>query len=194
MSRRRTLSGELLALVAAMMVVLSGCGSGVKPLHPAGHASTTRAPGVPAEAVHVIVGWSEALRAGHVSAAARYFRIPSVFFAGSGPPLQLRSLTQVETANAALPCGARLISARIRGHYVNALFKLTGRPGPGGAAGCGSGAGETARTNFLIRNGRIVEWLRAPDEPGDNGSPRQTPAQPPSQGAPGTTPDGKPVV
>ena len=36
------------------------------------------------------------------------------------------------TAQETLPCGARLISADLRGRYVNALFALTGRPGPGG--------------------------------------------------------------
>ena len=92
----------------------------------------------PADVVRVIVGWSDALRAGHVTAAARYFRVPSVFFTGSGPPVELRSLSQVETANAALPCGAKFISARAHGRYVNALFRLTNRDGPGGTAGCGS--------------------------------------------------------
>jgi hypothetical protein len=118
--------------------------------------------------------------------------VPSVFFDGAGPPIQLRSLAQVEAVNAALPCGAKFLSARVMGRYVNALFRLTDRPGPGGGEGCGSGVGQTARTNFLIRNGRIVQWLRAPDEPGDNGSPRNTPPPPPpapspSQGTPNPT-------
>jgi hypothetical protein len=34
---------------------------------------------------------------------------------------------------------------------------------------CGVGVGQTARTNLVIRNGLIVEWIRAPDLPGDNG-------------------------
>jgi hypothetical protein len=162
---------KLLALAAAFMVPLGGCGSAAKLLHPGSRASTTSASGpVPSSVVRVIAGWSEALRAGHVAGAARYFRIPSVFFSGSGPPIELHSVAQVEAVNAALPCGARLLSARARGRYVNALFRLTNRPGPGGAGGCGSGTGETARTNFLVRDGHIVEWLRAPDEPGDNGT------------------------
>src|ERR1019366_8619235 len=68
-------------------------------------------------------------------------------------------------ANETLPCGAKLISASRLGRYVNALFRLTDRPGPGGG-GCGSGAGQTARTDFLIADGRILEWIRAPDQPG----------------------------
>ena len=79
----------------------------------------------------------------------------------------IHNRAQAEAANASLPCGARFISAEQRGPYVNALFRLTGRPGPGGGP-CNPGAGETARTDFLIRDGLIVQWIRAPDQPGDN--------------------------
>lgn len=177
-------SAKLLALMAALMVALGGCGSGAKVRPPVpGATAANAAPGVPSNAVRVIVGWSDALRAGHVDAAARYFRIPSVFFFGTGPVIELRSLRQVEAVNAGLPCGAVFLSARALGRYVNALFRLTNRPGPGGADGCGSGTGQTARTNFLIRNGQIVGWLRAPDQPGDNGSSPTQPL-PPSQTTP----------
>jgi hypothetical protein len=50
---------------------------------------------------------------------------------------------------------------------VQALFRLTGRPGKGGSS-CNPGVGETARTNFVIKAGRIRVWIRAPDQPGDN--------------------------
>jgi len=173
-----------LAFTAAV-VALGGCGSATSLLHrSSGTMSGDASPGVPGNVVRVIVGWSDALRAGHVDAAARYFRIPSVFFSGSGPPIALRSLAQVEAVNASLPCGARFVSARPLGRYVNVLFRLTNRPGPGGAQGCGSGTGETARTNFVIRNGHIVAWLRAPDEPGDNGS-SSTPSLPVTRAMPG---------
>ncbi len=138
-------------------------------------------------AVRVIRGWSSALRSGHVAAAAAYFQIPSVLFLGNGPPVEIRSHAEARVANAALPCGAELISTHRVGRFVNALFRLTNRPGQGGAGGCGPGTGQTARTNFLIKNGRIVEWLRAPDQPGDNGTPQSGPGQPTSPG-PGTTP------
>jgi hypothetical protein len=65
---------------------------------------------------------------------------------------------------------------------VQALFRLTGRPGPGGST-CNPGAGETARTNFVILSGHIHVWLRAPDQPGDN-------QQPPGGGSGG----GGPVI
>lgn len=127
-----------------------------------------------ASAVRVIRAWADALRAGHVRTAAEYFTVPSEMINGTGPGgtvpvLSIRSLHAAEEANASLPCGARLISTDQRGPYVNALFRLTGRTGPGGN-GCAGGSGQTARTNFLIANGRIVAWIRAPDDPGDNGS------------------------
>jgi hypothetical protein len=176
-----------LGLLASLIVALGGCSSATTLLHTASHGAANAAPGVPANVVGVIVGWSKALQAGHVAAAAHYFDLPSVFFSGSGPPIEMRSLAQVEAVNAGLPCGARFLSARKRGGVVNVLFRLTDRLGPGGAAGCGAGTGQTARTNFVIRDGHIEEWLRAPDEPGDNGSPR-TPPLPRTPSGPGATP------
>jgi hypothetical protein len=126
----------------------------------------------PAADVAVIRGWANALRRGDVSAAAHYFALPSEMINGSGAgALVLNIHTQAEavTAQETLPCGARLISTDRRGKYVNALFALTGRPGPGGG-NCGGGASSTARTNFVIAGGRIVKWIRAPSEPGDRGA------------------------
>lgn len=131
--------------------------------------------GIPpaAGAVAVIKAWSDALRRGDVRGAARYFAVPSVMIngtdaSGSALVIAIDTRAEAQAANASLPCGARFISADQRGRYVNALFRLTGRRGPGGS-NCGSGAGQTARTNFLIAGGMIVEWIRAPDDPGDNG-------------------------
>lgn len=135
--------------------------------------------------VAVIRAWSDALRRGDVRGAARYFALPSVMVNGtdaSGGALiyAIDSRAEAVSANASLPCGAQLISADQRGRYVNALFRLTGRSGPGGSD-CGTGVGETARTNFVIAHGLIVEWIRAPDDPGDNGGsagPAPVPATP----------------
>jgi hypothetical protein len=118
--------------------------------------------------VAVIRHWADALRRGDVRAAARYFEIPSVFAPGPDQEVTLRSLRDAEVANAALPCGAKLISVvRVGGPLVQGLFRLTGRRGKGGSS-CNPGAGETARTNFIIKRGRIRVWIRAPDQPGDN--------------------------
>jgi hypothetical protein len=163
-------------MLATIGLIAAGCGSASQ-LH-LSHSSTTsrraspRRPASPADAgsVAVIRGWANALRRGDVRAAARYFKIPSVFVDGPGPAVTIRSLTDAEQANAALPCGAKFISAVRGGPFIHALFRLTGRPGPGGST-CGTGVGQTARTNFIIKAGRITVWLRAPDQPGDNGSP-----------------------
>jgi hypothetical protein len=128
---------------------------------------------VPADpaAVSVIQAWSSALRHGDVRGAARYFALPSTFIIGPDPSgevpvITIRTRAEAAAANATLPCGAVFISADQRGRYVNALFRLTDRPGPGG--GCGTGTGQVARTNFVISGGRIVQWIRAPDDPGDH--------------------------
>ncbi|MGI8506561.1 MAG: hypothetical protein ACR2MK_07085 [Solirubrobacteraceae bacterium] len=197
------------ALLAPAALLTSGCSSksspattGRTPAH-APHAGGPRAGGmtIPAPAptgtpaspgaVKVIEGWSSALRRGDLRSAATYFRLPSELINGIGAGgsvalIRIHSLTQAEAANETLPCGAKFISADQRGPYVNALFALTGRPGPGGSS-CGSGAGQTARTNFLIEGGRILQWIRAPDAPGDNRpSSPTTPATPqgPAGGAP----------
>lgn len=137
------------------------------------------------DSVKVIEAWSTALRHGDVRVAATYFGAPSELINGgngTGVALRIDTLGQAEAANETLPCGAKFISADQRGRYTNALFKLTARPGPGGSS-CGGGGGSTARTNFLIEGGKIVEWIRAPDDPGDNG----TPGSPPSNST-GTAP------
>ena len=141
--------------------------------------------------MRVIRAWSTDLRRGDVDGAARYFALPSRFINGPDgegqvPVITIENHAEAVLVNETLPCGAVFISADQRGRYINALFRLTDRPGTG--AGCGSGAGHAARTNFVIAAGRIVEWIRAPQEPGDSqrGStpPGSAPASPPASGGP----------
>jgi len=204
--------GSLIAIMATG--IAAGCGStgGVKgaPVHHVSRPATRAAPQLPLEvipealaiptpgptrvaaspaSVAVIRGWSDALRHGDVIAAAGYFALPSVMIngfdaAGDALVSPIRTRFQAEAANASLPCGAKFISADQRGQYVNALFLLTNRPGPGG--GCGSGTGETARTNFVISDGRIAQWIRAPDDPGDNRRPAPPPPSTPANPQPPT--------
>jgi hypothetical protein len=144
--------------------------------------------------VAVIRDWSAALRHGDVRGAARYFAVPSLMVngtdaAGGALVITIANLADAEVANASLPCGAELVSADQRGRYVNALFRLTGRPGLGGSS-CDGSVGETARTNFVIVGGRIVEWIRAPDDPGDNRAPPPQPQPQPAPGPPSAEPAG----
>ncbi len=188
----------MVPVVASATLLAVACGSGshssssapTAVTHaPASHAQLPRLSTIPAPAptgvaasaaaIHVITSWANALRTGNVHAAAVLFKDPSELVngpdAGGGfSVIVIHSLAQAVAANETLPCGARFISADQRGKYVNALFRLTGRSGPGGST-CGGGTGETARTNFLIQRGQIVQWIRAPDDPGDNGSSPTTP-------------------
>ena len=149
-----------------MAIALVGCGGG-------GSSSGGSAEGIAGDAhpadVRVIDGWVTALRHGEVAAAADYFAIPSV--AENGPVLlHIKSLRDARRFNQSLPCGARLVRAESAGEFTTATFHLTERPGPGA---CGAGAGETAKTSFVIRDGKIAEWRRV-GLPGARDAPSQS--------------------
>lgn len=140
-------------MIAALCVaVLPGCGSSSK-------ESSTVAGNADADAVQVIKGWADELRAGDVSAASDRFALPTVVQNGTAP-LRLTNRQQVELFNQSLPCGAKLTNATSSGKYTVATFVLTERPGPGE---CGNGVGETAKTAFVIHDGHITEWRRVVD-------------------------------
>ncbi len=177
-------------VVAALSMVLAGCGDLRLPgFHGSASARPVGQDGPAADSskVAVIRTWARELQRGDVRAAAQLFHLPSVFSDGA-PTLRLSTLQQAEVANASLTCGATFISAFAQGRYVNALFRLTDRPGAGGGANrCGAGVGDTARVDFLIQGGQIVQWLRAPSRAGDPGAPTTSTATPtaPTPTAPG---------
>jgi hypothetical protein len=144
----------------------AGCGSSHSHAPTRGTSQTAPVLADPSE-VAVIRGWSSALRRGDVAGAARYFALPSEFVNGAAGAIAIHTEAQARAANASLPCGAVLLSATRRGRFISALFRLTDRPGP--YAGCGSGAGALARTNFVIADGHIVDWIRAPEGGGSPG-------------------------
>jgi hypothetical protein len=153
-------------------------------------AGTVHHGGKRAGAVRVIQAWASALRHGRVARAAAYFALPSVFFNGPGPSgaplvIRIRTRAQALAVNASLPCGATLISTSARGPYIVAVFRLGARPGPGGSA-CEPGAGQIARVEFRIVDGRIASWLRAPAA----APPPPVPAGP----VPGTAPSPPPTT
>ena len=113
--------------------------------------------------VSVIRGWADALRAGNVSRAARFFAVPTVVLDGTNPQRTLPNSKAVRNFNRGLPCGAKLVrTVRGQGSFVVATFVLTERPGPGS---CEGGVGRLADTAFLIEDRHIVQWLRQPDPP-----------------------------
>jgi hypothetical protein len=138
------------------LLALSACGgSGSDATSTDGSNGATPGNADPAD-VEVIDGWVTSLRHGDVDAAAEYFAIPSV--AENGPILvRIRSIEDARRFNESLPCGARLMRADTAGEFTTATFRLTERPGPGS---CGSGTGGVAKTSFVIRDGKIVQWRR----------------------------------
>jgi hypothetical protein len=154
------------ALAATSVLVaigVAGCGSG------SGSNQQADVPGgADADVVRVIEQWADELRAGDVDAASDRFAIPSVVQNGT-PPLRLSDRSEVREFNQSLPCGAKLTEAVPAGRFTIATFELTERPGPGE---CGSGVGETAKTAFVIHDGRITEWRRVAEQ--DQGAPAAT--------------------
>jgi len=154
--------GVGLARLAALAVLSAGllasCGGG--------NGDGTNESSLPTghESVAVIEGWVKTLSKGDAEGAAGYFALPSVVENGT-PAVTLRSHADVVAFNRSLPCGARLVRARPAGRFIAATFRLTDRPG----GGCGSGVGQLARTAFVIRGGKIVQWQRLPNPPRQGG-------------------------
>ncbi len=147
--------------------------------------------GTPAHAadVAVIRGWSDALRHGDVAGAARYFQLPSELINGPDADgrfseLPIGTERAAVAANELLPCGATLVNTDLRGRWIDALFIIGTRPGPGGG-GC-QGTRTTARVYFVVHAGRIVDWVRAPPQAGDDAVLSGGPS-------PGTSPSGPPM-
>lgn len=146
-------SAALAAAIATML--LAACGGS--------DAETTTVSEVPGgadpEKVEVIVGWAEAESSGDNEAAAEYFAIPSL--AQNGVTVRIESVSDAERFSASLPCGAILEEATEEDEYVIATFRLGEKAN---SNACGDGAGQTARTAFLIEEGKIVEWRRVANE------------------------------
>ena len=114
----------------------------------------------------VIRAWADDLRRGDVDAATDRFAVPAVV-ANNTPRITLRTRAEVRFFNATLPCGGKVIATERRGKLIVATFELTDRPG----GDCGSGTGNTAKTAFEVRDGKIVRWLRVLERPGPRGEP-----------------------
>lgn len=108
----------------------------------------------------VILRWSRALRAGHLSRAAAAFAVPSRV-QNATPVVVLRSRADARAFNAALPCGAVPTDFRGAGGWTIVTFHLTERVG----GDCQGAAGQPARCAIRVRHGRITDWFRLPDRP-----------------------------
>jgi hypothetical protein len=154
---------------------------------PASTPTPTPAPAVEVKPVtrtekRVIKGWADSLRHGRVSAATRYFAVPSKISNGDPTWIPLNSRDDVHEFNRTLTCGAKLIRTR-RGvdGFVVGVFRLTERPGAGE---CGMGTGHLAAVAFLIHKKHITRWVRVADEPAT-----PAPSTTPDPADPSATPD-----
>lgn len=161
---------RLVGVVAALALVVAGCGSGGG--HGGSSAGATGASGAaaraprPTDPAGVVRAWADALRHGHVAAATRYFAVPARV-ANGGPPLRLTTVDAIYSFNASLPCGAKVLATQpAPAGYLIVTFVLTTRPGGGG---CRSASPLTARTAFRVRHGRITDWIRVSDLPQGQG-------------------------
>ena len=158
MTRLRPIAAVLvvLAVAVALLVVIRASSDGT---------STSAAARIPGGAdpaqVQVVVDWARAESSGDNKAAAAYFAIPS--FAQNGFFFHINDAGDARRFNASLPCGAVVKTAAEEGRYIVVTFLLGDKAN---SNSCGAGAGETARTAFLIEDGKIVEWRRVADESG----------------------------
>ena len=113
----------------------------------------------------VIRDWADTLRSGDVRGAADFFALPSVVENGTSP-FVLYTRADARLFNESLPCGARLLRTSSSAGFTTAVFRLTERPGRGT---CGTGTGQTARTTFVVKDGKIEEWRRVADRPAPSG-------------------------
>jgi hypothetical protein len=142
----------VLAVALAVFLVVSGSSDDSD--------STAAVPGNADPAlVQVVVDWARAESSGDAAAAASYFALPS--FAQNGFIFHIKTFAQARKFNASLPCGAVVEEAVEEGRYIIVTFRLGEKAN---SNDCGAGAGETARTAFLIEHGKIVEWRRVADE------------------------------
>ncbi len=155
--------------LAVVALAIAGCGGGggdkaastPAPTTPPEHSAATPEPEVDAADLAVVRAWADTLRRGDVAGASEKFALPSLVSNGTSP-IRLRTREQVRFFNRTLPCGAKVMDAEVAPHrFMIVTFTLTERPGKGS---CGTGAGQTARTAFRVRDGLITDWLRVPDE------------------------------
>jgi hypothetical protein len=141
-----------IAAVALCALSAAGCGGGGEPT---ARVQAARAKADPER--KVIAGWADTLRRSDVEGATRYFGVPLIIEQG-GNAIRLRSLEEVRTFNASLPCGARLTGISRAGGYVIGTFRLGERPGKR----C-DGPGNLARVAIVVRGGKIREWRQIPE-------------------------------
>ena len=175
---------RLATVLLLPLLLLAGCGGGGGEKQPGrltlttpkadqgepqaqpGGGGETKAPAartgpVTAAEKAVIRGWADALRRGDVERAIGYWRTPAIAANGS-QPFKLLTRRAVRQFNDGLDLrrAARVRRARpgLRAGHLPA-HRAQGRARSAAAPGVGN----RARTLFLLRGGKIVQWIRATD-------------------------------
>ena len=125
----------------------------------------------------VVCAWAAAEARADYAGASALFALPSVIETpDAGGRISIEQLARpadIQDFNRGLTCAALPIRSLAVAAYTVVSFRLLTRPGGSPCAGI-------AHTAFLMRGGRIVAWLRAPDDL----SRLRLPAPAPGGGAP----------
>lgn len=132
----------------------------------------------------VIAGWADAVRRGDLGTAANFFDLPALVYQPGKAALQVNTPQIAAAFNAALPCGAQLVSTKPDGRYVVGTFVLVSM----GNARC-TGEGSLARVGFVFGDQRhprkFTEWWQVGGKP----DARTGPAARPTEVTPATVSD-----
>jgi hypothetical protein len=173
-----------LALLAAFVVVVAGCGDasrrfrlttpsdrpGAAPLAATPTPAPKRQPRPTqrdAERLRpLIAAWAAAVRKGDSERAANFFALPAIV--AQSDTIQLATHEDAKAFNAGLPCGARLLEVQHDGRFIVGTFRLTERPGQVCQA-----SGQLVRVAFVILQRHFTEWREIPDTPGAEPGPKE---------------------
>jgi len=116
----------------------------------------------------VLAAWAAAVRHGDTAKASRFFQLPAIVYQPSFGAVELRNRVVAVAFNGALPCGARLLSARADGRYIVGVFELEAAKG----RVCTT-PNETVRVGFVFGDAthprKFTEWWQVMDEGGPTG-------------------------
>src|SRR4051794_17510144 len=77
----------------------------------------------------VLAAWADAVRSGDQAKATSFFRLPAIVYQPSFGAVEVRTKAVAQAFTSALPCGARLLTARPDGRYIVGVFELEAAKG-----------------------------------------------------------------
>lgn len=147
------------AAVVAFALVLAGCGASAKPHH--------AAPAQPSQAERmkaVVRAWNAKVNAENNVAAARLFSHPALISLMAGPyGCYCLTLADVVRFHTQLLCSVKIVSIKVRGRYVTAVF---GRFGDRVTSKCNEPGAALTGVRFTIVRDKITVlkqmWWKPP--------------------------------